>query len=81
MTVRSTTNVPNAIRATNVPKATDEGAGAGAAGGVAFGDQLIAGLEDGVARDAEVAGEGATAGESLAGAEPARQDRSAQRTV
>ncbi|GMV85872.1 MAG: hypothetical protein AMXMBFR80_17270 [Dehalococcoidia bacterium] len=45
-----------------------------AGGEVAFGDQLFVGLEDGVAGEAEVAGEGAGGGEPFARPEASRQD-------
>ena len=83
--VLDATNVPNATAATNVPDDDEAGhnvgSGAGAAGGVAFGDELLAGLEDGVAGDAEFAGERAGTGEAGAGLDPALANRRPQRSV
>jgi hypothetical protein len=50
-------------------------------GGVAFGGELFAGLEDGVAGDAEFAGQGAGAGQAGAGFQATLEDRGPQRTV
>ena len=69
------------LRSGTSPKRRDEGARAGAALRVAFRDELFAGLEHRVARDAEFEGEGARAGQAGAGLEAPLEDRRPQRAV